>query len=350
MEKEHQPNLIAGIASRNYKVLLLITGIIIGIGLSQLRLELNIFSEIFVIAQQVITIFLGIYIEALPFLLMGVIASGLVEEFLDPDWLTAHQPDGRIGAIPGALLGLVVPVCECGIVPLSRRLMKKGLAPSAAIAFLLATPVANPIVLLSTWTATGSIRFVLTRAAGGLMIAGLIGFFFSFEKNSEKIIKPALSHVQPDHGTHPSCHSGTSSASFATRLKRSLRYGVDDFYDNNRFLVFGVLLAALLQIAVPQSFLLELATNPLRSHLVMIILAAVLSVCSTVDAFVAIAFMNTFSSGSIMAFLVFGPMVDIKAAALYLGTFTKKTVFYIIVLSTLLTLILAALIDLTGFL
>ncbi len=142
------------IASRNYKLLLLITGIIIGIGLSQLRLELNIFSEIFVIAQQY-NLFLGIYMEALPFLLMGVIASGLVEEFLDPDWLTAHQPDGRFGAIPGALLGLVVPVCECGIVPLSRRLMKKGLVPSAAIAFLLATPVANPIVLLSTWTATG---------------------------------------------------------------------------------------------------------------------------------------------------------------------------------------------------
>ncbi len=136
-------------------------------------------------------------------------------------------------------------------------------------------------------------------------------------------MKPAPSDVQPNHSrTLPVIVEPVRI--LCDRLERSLRYGMDDFYDNNRFLVFGVLLAALLQIIVPQSFLLNLATNPLQSHLVMIILAGVLSVCSTVDAFVALAFMNTFSSGSILAFLVFGPMVDIKAAALYLGTFTRK--------------------------
>jgi len=297
--------------------------------------------------QQGVTVFLSIYIEAVPFLLLGAIASGFIEEFLDENWLKKVQGKSRIGTIiPGALLGLVTPVCECGIVPLTRRLLTKGLSPAAGIAFLLATPVVNPIVIFSTWAATGSAAFTAARVLAGLVIAVLIGYFFSFAEKPEALLQQ---RALPQCRSNLPCPApGTPRG--AQRLHQVREHAVNDFLENNQFLVLGSLLATAVQLFIPQSFLLSLGTSPVLSHLVMIVLAALLSVCSTVDAFVAKAFVNTFSKGSILAFLVFGPMIDIKAAALYLTTFKVKTVFQMAVLAILLTLVAAAVTDLAGFL
>lgn len=335
-------------------ILYLLGGVALGILLNRLlaaSLQPGYLKQVLPLAQQFTTIFLGIYVEALPFLLMGVIASGFVEEFLKPDFFASRQPANRIGAVlPAALMGMAVPVCECGIVPLTRRLMHKGLKPASAIAFLLATPAANPVVLFSTWAATGSIRFVIARALAGVLIAALVGFVFSFEENPLKIVKLTRSATTSKTPGKPAGSDAAAPPRFRIRVQASVRYGAEDFFDTNRYLVIGALLASLLQLLVPQSFLLELGTNPLGSHITMLTLAGLLSICSTVDAFVALAFTNTFSSGSIFAFLVFGPMVDIKSVSLYLGTFTRKTVLYIVILTSLLTLAASGIIDAAGLL
>ena len=107
--------------------------------------------------QTFVTIFLGIFIEAVPFLLLGTLASGLVEVLVRRDQLTRLIPGTPVlASLAGVALGLAFPVCECGAVPLTRRLFQKGLPLSAGVAFLLAAPVVNPIVIASTWAAFGS--------------------------------------------------------------------------------------------------------------------------------------------------------------------------------------------------
>src|SRR5690606_33072362 len=125
------------------------------------------------------------------------------------------------------------------------------------------------------------------------------------------------------------------------RVQRALRVAADEFFEMGRYLVIGSALAALMQTLVPQSVLTSLGAGPLVSVLVLSALAFVLSVCSTVDAFISLSFVNTFSAGSILAFLVFGPMVDIKSTMMFLGVFRRKIVAYLILLPLLLTTLIA---------
>src|SRR5919197_2909052 len=128
-----------------------------------------------------LTIFLGIFIEALPFLLIGVVASAALQAFVSAEQLRRWAPNGRLlGPLAGGMLGLVFPVCECGVVPVTRRLLSKGAPFPAALAFLLASSVVNPIVLISTTVAFGDPRMALARAGGVLAVAVLVGLVFGF--------------------------------------------------------------------------------------------------------------------------------------------------------------------------
>jgi uncharacterized membrane protein YraQ (UPF0718 family) len=129
-------------------------------------------------------------------------------------------------------------------------------------------------------------------------------------------------------------------------LPKVLEIAVDEFFEMGRFLVLGSLIAALVQTIVPQSFLLQVSTGPVLSVLAMMALAVVLSICSTVDAFIALAFANTFSTGSILAFLVFGPMVDFKSTLLFLQVFKPKAVLYLILLPMAMTILFAVFMNL----
>lgn len=305
------------------------------------------------------TIFLGIFIEASPFLLLGTLASGLVEEFLPARALQRWIPAGRLrGALAGAGMGFLFPVCECGTVPLARRLLRKGLPLPVAIAFLLAAPVINPIVLFSTAAAFGfgpvlALRFGLT-----LLIAVLTGMVFSVEAAPRRLLRtPAWVPIQGGSG-QPATGStalgapdrpGDLSAAHSTRssrLNRALIIAADEFIEMGRYLVLGAVLAALLQTFVPQSSLLAVGSGPLLSVAVMLALAVILSICSTVDSFVALAFLGSFTPGSVLAFLVYGPMVDIKSVLMYLTVFRRRTVIYLIALPLALTLVAALFINL----
>ena len=280
------------------------------------------------------TVFLGIFVEAVPYLLLGTFASGLVEVFIDRDGMSrwvSKRP--AAAAISGAFMGMIFPVCECGVVPLTRRLFKKGLPLSAGISFLLAAPVLNPIVILSTASAFGWGQMLLWRFLISLIIAVVVGLVFSVQDDPGEVLLPILSGMEHDH-----VHAEAGDT-VLEKLRKAFLITVDEFFDMGRYLIIGSLLAAGLQTFIAQSTLLSIGSGPVLSVLIMLLLAVLLSICSTVDSFVALGFTGAFSFGSVLSFLVFGPMVDIKSTIMYLQVFKRRAVAYIILIPFMISLI-----------
>ncbi|MBN8582157.1 MAG: permease [Anaerolineae bacterium] len=280
------------------------------------------------------TVFLGIFVEAVPYLLLGTFASGLVEVFVDRDqmsrWVSSRP---AAAAISGAFMGMIFPVCECGVVPLTRRLFKKGLPLSAGISFLLAAPVLNPIVILSTASAFGWGEMLFWRFTISLVIAVTVGLVFSVQGEASDVLRPVLAGDEHDH-----VHVEVGD-SIREKIRKALLITVDEFFDMGRYLILGSMLAAGLQTFIAQSSLLAIGSGPILSVLVMLLLAVILSICSTVDSFVALGFTGAFSFGSILSFLVFGPMVDIKSVMMYLQVFKRRAVTYIVAIPFMMSLI-----------
>lgn len=292
--------------------------------------------------QTFVTIFLGIFIEAIPFLLFGSIVSGLIEEFVDKDSLARFVPKRAIpAALVGALMGFAFPVCECGVVPVTRRLYQKGLPLSVGVAFLLAAPVVNPVVIISTYVAFGWGPVLWGRVLFSVLIAFVVGLLFSLARSQDVLLPLTVEseHHHHDHD-HEHDHEKPVAVTLIDRLWNALAIGGDDLLDMARYLIVGSMIAAAMQTIVPQSTLLALGSGPVVSIVTLMVLAFVLSICSTVDAFVALSFANSFTTGSILAFLVFGPMVDIKSSLMFLGVMRRRTVLYLILLPLFLTLLI----------
>ena len=279
-------------------------------------------------------VFLAIFIEAVPFLLLGTLASGIVEEFITREDISHWIPRNPLGgAVVGALLGLFLPVCECGVVPFARRLMAKGLPLSSGVAVLLAAPVINPIVIASTLSAFGAGPIFWGRLGFSFGVAVAVGVIFSrlpveVALLPEVVLASNLSPVQS---------ASRSTPRLPERIRRVMTTTADEMFEIGRYLVIGSVLAALVQTFVPQSILLALGKGPVLSVLALLILAVLLSICSTVDAFIALAFASTFSPGAVLAFLVFGPMVDIKSTLLYLRLFKRRPTALLVLLPFLFT-------------
>jgi hypothetical protein len=287
------------------------------------------------------TVFLGIFIEATPFLLLGTVASGLVEVFVQREDLLRWLPrQVLLATLAGGLLGLAFPVCECGAIPLTQRLYRKGLPISTGIAFLLAAPIINPLTIFSTYAAYGWGTVLLARLGLGLLVATCVGLLFQRNPAPLTMLRaPLLLPVAG--GVEP-----LEPPRLGARLHDALRIAGDEFFDMGRYLVVGCAIAALMQTFVSQKTLLAVGSGPLASVLVMQALAFVLSVCSTVDAFISLAFVKTFTVGSILSFLVFGPMVDVKSTLMFLSLFRRRIVFYLVLLPFLLVTMLSVFINL----
>ncbi len=331
--------------------LIILAGIFAMAGLTRLQQIFNWQSDLLIALTDRVSnfsaVFLGIFIEAAPYLLLGTLASGLVEVFFGADELGRLLPRNRILAVgAGGLLGLFFPVCECGSIPLARRLMKKGIPVPVGIAFLLAAPVLNPIVIASTYAAFGNTPIFWLRFTLTLLIAVGVGLLFLFETDKTRIVLPL--NIESTHSFHlHDDHDHTEqSNSWQEKVKKVMVITADEFFEMGRFLIIGALLAALMQTFVPQSWLLSIGQGPILSVIMLSLLAVLLSVCSTVDSFIALAFANTFSTGSVLAFLVYGPMVDIKATLMYLRVFKRKTVVILVILPWLLTLVASVVINL----
>jgi hypothetical protein len=311
---------------------LLLLGISMGINQSHLSSAWSNFA----------TVFLGIFIEAIPFLLLGTLASGFVEVFMDTDVLERFKPKSAwVGVLYGCFMGLAFPVCECGVVPLVRRLYKKGLPISTGIAFLLAAPVINPIVIFSTASAFGFGKMLWMRIGFTLLIAFVTGLVFSTAENPSELLWNDEAIVCADgccchqHNQSPQGHT-----SIFTKLNQVILIALDELFEMGRYLVLGSLISAGMQTFIPQSTLLNLGSGAVSSVLVMIALAVLLSICSTVDSFVALSFLGSFTSASVLGFLLYGPMVDIKSTLMFLHVFKKRSVLYLLLIPLVLVLLI----------
>jgi uncharacterized membrane protein YraQ (UPF0718 family) len=264
-------------------------------------------------AETFLLIFSSIVIEALPFILLGALASAAIAVYLPERALERIARLPLALQIPGAALGgLAFPVCECGSVPVARRLIARGVHPGAGITFMLASPVLNPIVLTSTWVAYGGhergAEMVAGRAGLGLLAAAAAGLAIGRTRAAD-LLRPRAAE---DGHTHA---GAGRAAGFSTHL-------VSDFLFMGKFIVLGAALSALLQAAVPESTISALGGAPVLSALSLMAVAFVLSLCSEADAFIAASF-TSFSLGAQLAFLVLGPLADVKLSVLYGATFRR---------------------------
>ncbi len=254
------------------------------------------------------TIFISIVVQALPFLVLGVVLSGAIAAFVPASFWKKALPKNPALAVPVAgAAGAVLPGCECASVPVANGLMSRGVAPAAALAFLLSAPAINPIVLASTFVAfPGEPMMVVARFIASLATAVIMGWLWL------RFGKAQWLRIGPRD------HLVGSSSWHTFRLTAT-----HDFLHAGGFLVIGGLFAAALNVLVPQQWLAAVADQPILSVLVLAFLAVLLSICSEADAFVA-ASLTEFSLTAKLAFLVVGPMVDLKLISLQAGTFSGK--------------------------
>jgi hypothetical protein len=333
-----------------------------------------------------LTLFFSLLVEAVPFLLLGVLFSSLLLLFVDERKLIAAVPRNPILAgLAGSLIGCLFPVCECGNVPVARRLLMQGAPSSMAIGFLLAAPTVNPIVFWATWTAfRDQPELVFMRVGFSLLIATIIGWVFSAQADLRPLLQPAVARTLPLPAKTPPKGSAQSdvdssllqsgtfllgqpgqqmrldgglqnatlianpilSKPLGDRLQLVLDNVVSEMRELGGVLILGTAIAALVQIAIPRELVLSLGQGPITSVLAMMLLAWVVSICSTVDSFFALSFASTFTSGALLAFLVFGPMIDVKNISLLLSIFKGKAIFYLFLLAAQLTFLLTLLVNL----
>jgi len=272
--------------------------------------------------QDGVTIFLGVIVEATPFLLLGVLVSQALALGLTGNGVPRWLPRRRLASLVSmAGLGMLFPVCECGNVPVARRLLGRGVPAAAAMVFLLSAPALNPVVGLSTYAAFREQPAIVGYRLGlTFAVALAVGLLLSVHPRPETLVRA---------GSAPFAHDSTVAGP-SRRVRAFARGALDEFAEMGAVLVAGAALAAVTQMVVPRATLLGIGQGPATSVAVMMLLAVVLSICSTVDAFVALAYAGTFSDGSLVAFLVFGPMIDLKSVLLMLRVFSVKTVALVV--------------------
>ena len=319
------------------------------------------------------TLFLSLIVEAFPFLLMGVILSSLLLLFIDEAKLIQIAPKNPVlGALMGSLIGFLFPVCECGNVPVARRLLLERVPISVAIGFLLAAPTINPIVIWSTWIAfRDQPEIIGLRVLFSLIVAVVISCIFSVQKDVTVLLQPSLGkqleYIPPKPRKEkakdqPSLlQSGTfllnangqpipfetlsaSRSSFnpvkTLRWETFLNNLTQELRELGGILILGSAIAAAIQVFTPRELILGLGQSPVSSILVMMTLGGLISICSTVDAFFALSFSATFTTGSLLAFLVFGPMIDLKSVGLLLSVFKPRIILYLFAIAAQLIFIL----------
>ena len=277
-------------------------------------------------------IFQGLLLEAIPFLLLGVAIAGLAR-WLGPQtaWIQRLPKNPLLAPITGALMGFALPACECGNVPVARRLLASGAPMGTAFGFLFAAPVLNPIVLASTWAAFPDQPWLLVaRPLGAFVIAVLLSLLLvqlpetqllESALLSERRMSQPLSRIgllQRSGGLIGDPLSEIAPAQ-PERLRpvEVLEQSSREFLDLLALLVLGCLIAALVQTWLPRSWLLAVGGAPTGSILALMLLAVVVSVCSSVDAFLALGFAAQVTPGALLAFLLLGPVVDLKLAGLF---------------------------------
>ncbi|WP_406263170.1 permease [Streptomyces sp. NBC_00191] len=259
------------------------------------------------VMQSWMTVFVAVFVQALPFLVLGVLLSAIIAVFVPPSFFARALPRRPALAVPVAgTAGAVLPGCECASVPVAGALVRRGVTPAAALAFLLSAPAINPIVLIATAVAfPRNPEMVLARFVASLLVACAMGWLWQRLGRTEWLRPP----------DRPSSDGLSKGAAFWESVRHDVMHA-------GGFLVVGAMAAATLKAVVPAGWLHTAANNPVVAVLALAILAVLLSICSEADAFVA-ASLSQFSLTARLAFLVVGPMIDLKLFAMQAATFGR---------------------------
>ena len=298
------------------------------------------------------SITLAIFLEAAPFLLLGSLVSSIFEIYVPSDFLAKRMPKRvSTGIGMGLLGGLIMPTCECGVVPIALRLMRKGVPSHAAVAFMLASPVINPIVLTSTYMAfrgdwtmvAGRVVLVLIPAAcvawslSGIPPEALLRNRWGGAPSGGAGSPPMF----PDHAEGVCCaHGHHAEHGSSSKPMRLLLHTGSEFLDMGRYLLFGCIAAGLFKTFVPLDIVFHIQEKPLLAVGGMMLLAILLSVCSEADAFVAASF-TAFPKAAQLSFTAIGPMVDLKLAVVFFSFFHRRVVGVLLLTPTFIIYILS---------
>ena len=292
--------------------------------------------------KNISTIFMSIFFESLPFLLLGSLISAIIETYISNERMAKLIPKNKfLGSIVGVFLGFFLPACDCAVIPVSKRLLKKKVPINVAISFMLASPIINPVVLLSTYYAFYKTdpKIFWYRLIFGIVVALIIGTIMGIVFGKEEVITNnsdkdcACEHC--DHNHHHEKENKFSSIIKHTAL---------DLFDVVKYLMFGALIASLMQVLIPRSVITVFNNNNILSIIVLMLFAYLISLCSTSDSFVGKSLLSTFTESSIVAYLLLGPMIDIKNTIVLLGNYKKKFVVTLISLIFIVIFIISALV------
>lgn len=281
-------------------------------------------------------IFISIFFESLPFLLLGSLNSSIIETFVSDDTLSKLIPKNKIlGCIVGIILGFFLPACDCAVIPVSKRLIKKKIPINVAVSFMLSSPIINPVVLLATYKAfyKTNPNLFWYRLLFGIIIALVIGIIVGIIFNKKKVIindfecmecnkhddieedfKDLLDYDEEAHN-----HNKNES-----KIISICKHTVFDMFEVVKFLIIGALIASVIQVLLPRNILSIFNNNQVLSNITLMLFAYFISLCSTSDSFVGKSLISSFGSSSVLAYLLLGPMIDIKNTIVLFGNYKKS--------------------------
>lgn len=279
--------------------------------------------------QDGFTLAFSVLIESIPFIILGIVLSVLVQVWIPQHWLFRILPQNPVARrFVISLLGMFLPVCECGNVPLARGLVARGYSVSDSMTFLLAAPIINPVTIITTHQAFGFDDGILVaRLLGAVAIANILGWLFSTHPNPESLLTTRFA---------AQCRVAPGSLEVG-KVAKSVDMFVREATVLMPALIIGSLVAGAIQVVVSRDQLVALGSDPLLSVLAMMALAFVISICANVDSFFILPFADTFLPGSLVAFLLLGPIVDIKMLALLRTTYRGSTLLRLTLLVVLFT-------------
>lgn len=270
------------------------------------------------------SIFTSILIEAIPFIIIGALVSAIIQTCISEKFIAKLVPNSNtVGYLVAALIGLIFPICECAIVPITRRLIKKGMPVGFGVTFMLAVPIINPVVIMSTYYAFyDKIIMVFIRVIGGIVGAILIGIIVNALENSGQPV------IMDFFESEAYCNCGCNSfVENQNKFRAVIEHTNREFLDIMGYLIFGAFISSLFQIIVPHGNMDFLSNNKVFGIIIMMLLGFFLSLCSEVDAFVGRSFLSNYSFCGVAAFLILGPMLDLKNLIMLIGAFKKGFVF-----------------------
>ena len=287
------------------------------------------------IIKNIAIIFISIFLESLPFLLLGSFISSIIETYISNETIIKIIPKNKIlGSIIGVCLGFFIPACDCAVIPISKRLLKKKIPINVAISFMLASPIINPVVLLSTYQAfyRTNPNIFWYRLLFGIIISLMIGIIMGIIFNNKEVITNNIEencHCH-HHDKHCNCKEHHHKRNVKNDILFILKHTAYDMFEVVKYLMFGALIASAVQVLLPRSILTIFQKNAALSILILMIFAYLISLCSTSDSFIGKSLLPSFTTSSIIAYLLLGPMIDIKNTLVLLGNYNKRFVITLI--------------------